>query len=129
MRTVRLPNLRRHRHSLTTQTFEAGSRLLSYAREFLHLDGDGAGGQRVLSSGPYATMRHPAYAGSIPTIFGTALAFGSPIAFALVGSFVIPAYLYRIRVEERTMVAGLGAAYASYRARTPALVPRWPAPR
>ncbi len=81
--------------------------------------------QRVLSHGPYRWMRHPSYTGSILTVTGTAIALGSVLGLGLVGAAVVPAYLYRIRVEERTMLAGLGEEYARYRARTPALLPAW----
>lgn len=80
-------------------------------------------GQRVFTSGPYAVMRHPSYTGSILTVLGMALALASPLGVALVAVAVVPAYLYRIAVEERTMIAGLGADYAAYRERTPALFP------
>jgi protein-S-isoprenylcysteine O-methyltransferase Ste14 len=34
-------------------------------------------GQRVVSTGPYALVRHPMYAGSIVMLLGTPLALGS----------------------------------------------------
>ncbi len=83
-------------------------------------------GQHVITAGPYRWMRHPSYTGSVLTVLGTALAFASWIALLLVGGLVLPAYLYRIKVEEQTMLARLGDAYAAYRARTPALLPLWP---
>jgi protein-S-isoprenylcysteine O-methyltransferase Ste14 len=82
-------------------------------------------GQPVLTTGPYAAMRHPSYTGSILTVLGMAIALRSPLGLVLVATVVVPAYLYRIRVEERTMLTGLGDDYAAYRARTPALVPAW----
>jgi len=35
----------------------------------------------------------------------------------------IPAYLYRIRVEERTLIAELGEPYRAYTTRTRRLIP------
>ena len=86
-------------------------------------------GQAVLTTGPYRWVRHPSYTGSILTVLGTAVALGSPLGVVLAVGLLVPVYLYRIRVEERTMLAGLGDAYASYRARTPALLPGTPGAR
>ncbi len=83
-------------------------------------------GQQVLTTGPYRWVRHPSYTGSILTVLGTAVALGSPLGMVLALGLLVPVYLYRVRVEERTMLAGLGDAYAAYRARTPALIPRAP---
>jgi protein-S-isoprenylcysteine O-methyltransferase Ste14 len=84
-------------------------------------------GQRVLSDGPYRAVRHPSYTGSILTVIGTATALGSVLGVIAAFALVVPAYMYRIRVEERTMIAGLGEEYGRYRARTQALLPGWPA--
>lgn len=80
-------------------------------------------GQSVTIAGPYRLMRHPSYAGSLATVAGTALALGSALGLVLVGAVVAPAYLYRIRVEERQLVAMLGYEYTIYRDSTPALFP------
>ena len=82
-------------------------------------------GQQLITSGPYRWLRHPSYTGTLLTVFGTVLALASAVGMGATIALVLPAYLYRISVEERTMVAGLGEAYASYRKRTPALFP-WP---
>ena len=82
-------------------------------------------GQRVLTDGPYRWLRHPSYTGTLLTALGIAVMVASPLGILATVALVLPAYVYRIRVEERTMVAGLGAAYAAYRERTPALFP-WP---
>src|SRR5262249_30261023 len=72
---------------------------------------------------PYRFIRHPAYAGSLLNVLGTVLALGSAAGVALVCVLTLPAYLYRIHVEERALLAGLTPDYARYRARTWRLVP------
>lgn len=80
-------------------------------------------GQRVVRSGPYRFIRHPSYTGIFLFCAGVSLALASPVAGALTLLLVLPAYLYRIRVEERTLIEGLGEEYIEYRRRTRALIP------
>jgi protein-S-isoprenylcysteine O-methyltransferase Ste14 len=79
--------------------------------------------QRVVDRGPYARLRHPSYTGTIVAYAGLAIAFGSWIGAAAMCGLLVPAYLYRIRVEERRLCEELGTAYAEYRRRTWKLVP------
>ena len=56
--------------------------------------------QKVVSTGPYALVRHPMYAGALPLIAGIPLALGSfwgLIPFAL----ILPAFVWRLLDEER----------------------------
>jgi protein-S-isoprenylcysteine O-methyltransferase len=80
-------------------------------------------GQRVLSHGPYRVVRHPSYTGTLLTLTGIALALGSVIGLVMIICVNVPAYLYRIRIEEDALLAGLGPEYARYRAITWRLVP------
>ena len=80
-------------------------------------------GQPVMTSGPYRFMRHPSYAGSFATVVGTAIALGSTLGMIIAVATVLPAYLFRIRVEERQLVAMLGNEYIKYCDSTPALLP------
>ena len=63
-------------------------------------------GQRVISTGPYAFVRHPMYFGAAFYFIGTALLLGSlwgvALAFVLIGLLCV-----RIPIEERTLRAGL----------------------
>ena len=78
--------------------------------------------QPVISTGPYAYVRHPMYSGSLVMILGIPLALGSAwalLAFAALAALIV----VRLLDEERFLVAGL-PGYAAYRARTPArLIP------
>ena len=56
-------------------------------------------GQKVVSTGPYALVRHPMYAGSFPMLLGTPLALGS--WWGLTGLIVfVPALIWRLVNEE-----------------------------
>jgi len=70
---------------------------------------------QVVSTGPYAVVRHPMYAGAIPMIVGTALLLGS--WYALVWSLaVVAALAVRAVLEEQLLTSEL-EGYATYAAR------------
>jgi protein-S-isoprenylcysteine O-methyltransferase Ste14 len=62
--------------------------------------------QRVISTGPYALVRHPMYVAALVMLLGIPLALGSwwgvPVVFALV-----PALVWRLVDEERFMARNL----------------------
>ncbi len=73
-----------------------------------------AKGQTVVSSGPYALMRHPMYAGAFLMLCGIPLALGSwwgllPVAL------ILPALVWRLLDEEKFLEKNL-PGYAAYEA-------------
>ena len=80
-------------------------------------------GQRVISTGPYAYVRHPMYAGAILLIFAMPLALGSWWGL-LVPVISTPILIVRILDEERALGAEL-PGYKDYLVAVPyRLVPR-----
>ena len=73
-------------------------------------------GQRVVTTGPYAFVRHPGYAAGILIIAASGLALGSWLAAALVVIFSLPFLLYRAIMEDRILQVEL-AGYSDYAAR------------
>ena len=72
-------------------------------------------GQKVISTGPYAVVRHPMYVGVSLMMLFAPLALGS--WWALIPALTTPpSLMLRILDEERAMVAEL-PGYAEYRAR------------
>jgi len=62
--------------------------------------------QKVISTGPYALVRHPMYAGAIPLLIGVPLALGSWWGlFVLIP--LMPVLIWRILDEERFLQNGL----------------------
>jgi protein-S-isoprenylcysteine O-methyltransferase len=57
-------------------------------------------GQRVVRAGPYRYLRHPSYTGTFCTLIGFGFALGSWPGAILMPALPLPAYLYRIHVEE-----------------------------
>jgi protein-S-isoprenylcysteine O-methyltransferase Ste14 len=85
----------------------------SYASPVVKVDAER--GHRVVSSGPYAWVRHPMYAGAILYFLGTALLLGSWYAFAI-GIVLIVIIALRAVWEEETLKAEL-PGYADYASR------------
>jgi protein-S-isoprenylcysteine O-methyltransferase Ste14 len=71
--------------------------------------------QRVISTGPYAHVRHPMYSGMILFFASVPLILGSWWGLAIAPLF-LALLAVRIRIEERTLIAGL-PGYADYAAR------------
>jgi protein-S-isoprenylcysteine O-methyltransferase Ste14 len=80
-------------------------------------------GHQVVRSGPYHYLRHPSYTGALVAVFGIGLTFANVAALVAFVGCVLLGVLYRIRVEERVLLAGLGSEYAEYAAHTRRLVP------
>ena len=72
-------------------------------------------GQTVISTGPYAHVRHPMYAGATLYLLGMPLLLGSWMGLAAL-PFIIAALTARIFIEERTLREGL-PGYGDYAAR------------
>jgi protein-S-isoprenylcysteine O-methyltransferase Ste14 len=73
---------------------------------------DVAEGQTVVSTGPYAIVRHPMYAGAILVFIGAPLALGSWWGFLLI-PLVIAVFVWRLLSEEKFLRENL-AGYADY---------------
>jgi protein-S-isoprenylcysteine O-methyltransferase Ste14 len=72
-------------------------------------------GHHVVSSGPYAFVRHPMYSAAILFMVGVALLLGSWWGTAMSPIFLV-LFGLRTRIEEDTLMAGL-PGYADYAAR------------
>jgi protein-S-isoprenylcysteine O-methyltransferase Ste14 len=78
--------------------------------------------QKLVTSGPYALVRHPIYTGLLLAMLGSALALGDwrgVVAFALAAG----ALWRKLRVEESWMQQQFGDAYQAYSQRVAALIP------
>ena len=62
--------------------------------------------QQVISTGPYAVVRHPMYAGGLLLFIGTPLALGSYWGLLAVGA-TLPALIWRLLDEERFLAESL----------------------
>lgn len=76
----------------------------------------------LITSGPYALVRHPIYTGLLVAFLGTAMSRGQWCG--LVGLVLLLVALWRkLRLEEHWMRAEFGDSYESYSKRVRALIP------
>jgi protein-S-isoprenylcysteine O-methyltransferase Ste14 len=71
--------------------------------------------QRVVSTGPYAIVRHPMYAGGLLLLLGTPLALGSYWGLVALAA-MLPVLLWRVFDEEKFLAQSL-PGYGEYRAK------------
>ena len=82
-----------------------------------------AADHRVIDTGPYRLVRHPAYTGSILSFAGIGLCGGNVVSLLLLVVPITLAFLRRIAIEEAALVSALGPDYLDYASRTKRLVP------
>jgi len=78
---------------------------------------------RVITSGPYRYVRHPAYTALVLLHLGAGLCLGNLVSLVLLTVPITLVLLRRIQVEEAAILAELGPAYRGYAARTWRLLP------
>lgn len=76
---------------------------------------------KLLTSGVYGLLRHPQNLGWGLFLTGAALLGRSGVALALTGSYIATCCIW-LPVEEEFLRHRFGSSYASYRARTPAVI-------
>jgi protein-S-isoprenylcysteine O-methyltransferase Ste14 len=79
--------------------------------------------QAVVTTGPYKWIRHPSYAGLLLIVAGLGLALGNWLSVAACLLLPLPAFVWRIHVEEAELSLVLGDPYEAYRTGTARLVP------
>jgi len=78
----------------------------------------------LVTSGPYAYVRHPIYSGVF--FFLVTVALVAANLFILIPTLALIALLYRSIAEEETLlIARFGNEYREYMKRTPRLIPRF----
>jgi len=79
-------------------------------------------GHELITTGPYALVRHPIYTGILTGFLGTAIALSQ--VRGVIGFVLIFLVLWaKLRMEEQWMRSQFGETYATYAHQTAALVP------
>jgi protein-S-isoprenylcysteine O-methyltransferase Ste14 len=76
----------------------------------------------LITSGPYALVRHPIYTGILAGLLGTAIALSQVRGFIAI-VLIFLSYWVKLRIEEQWMRSQFGETYATYAHQTAALVP------
>jgi len=80
-------------------------------------------GQPVVQTGPYRFARHPSYTGALIAFSGIGVFMSNWLSIVVLLVPITVSILYRIRIEERALLAALGFPYADYCAHTKRLIP------
>jgi protein-S-isoprenylcysteine O-methyltransferase Ste14 len=76
----------------------------------------------LITTGPYALVRHPIYTGILTGFLGMAIDIAQPRGFIVVALFFVIFWL-KLRREEQWMRSQFGDTYTAYARHTAALVP------
>lgn len=76
----------------------------------------------LITTGPYAAVRHPIYTGVLTGLLGTAIALSQVRGFIVLVLFFLTFWI-KLRIEEQWMRSEFGETYATYAQRTVALMP------
>jgi len=78
---------------------------------------------QLKTNGLYRNLRHPSYFGLLLICVGLAFAMNNILAWAVISFPVLLALLYRIKLEEQTLIMEFGETYKHYLAKTYQLIP------
>ncbi|MHA2621776.1 MAG: methyltransferase family protein [bacterium JZ-2024 1] len=80
---------------------------------------------RLVTTGPYAFVRHPIYLGFTIALLGTAIIGRSLPGILLLGFAFSPVEVWRAMLEERFLAEKFGTEWHRYRATTPFFIPSY----
>lgn len=78
---------------------------------------------RLVTTGPYRLLRHPAYSGSLATLIGVPLCLRTATGLIVLLLLIPAVFAYRMAVEERALLARFGSEYADFMRRRWRLIP------
>jgi protein-S-isoprenylcysteine O-methyltransferase len=81
-------------------------------------------GHKIVETGIYKVIRHPAYLGYLASLLGIGLVLGNWVGLTALVVLPLLGILYRIHAEESVLLGYFGSAYQEYANRTKRLLPR-----
>ena len=78
--------------------------------------------QRLVTTGPYAWLRHPAYLATILSYAGIAMIFHSALGAGVLLVLVIPTLIVRVFKEEQVLAAHFGEGWQQYTGKTTSML-------
>jgi protein-S-isoprenylcysteine O-methyltransferase Ste14 len=91
---------------------------LFYSAELLILEA-----QQLIRGGPYAIIRHPAYAGFLVVAVGVAVGYSSVAGILSVLILLVPELVYRIHRDDHLLALQFGGRFERYASSTARLIP------
>ncbi|PWB74126.1 isoprenylcysteine carboxylmethyltransferase family protein [candidate division GN15 bacterium] len=78
---------------------------------------------KLVTTGLYKYVRHPAYTGSLLSFLGLGLVFSNWLSLLVIVVPITTAFVHRIKVEEEALLSFFGEKYSKYSAGTKRLIP------
>ncbi len=78
---------------------------------------------KIVKSGLYKFIRHPAYTGSLISFLGLGLSFSNWLSLLLIFLPILIIFILRIKAEEELLIKHFGLDYINYRKETKYLIP------
>jgi protein-S-isoprenylcysteine O-methyltransferase Ste14 len=78
---------------------------------------------KIIETGIYKIIRHPAYLGYLMSLLGIGLVLGNGVGLIALVVLPLAGISYRIHVEEHVLLSYFGSAYQEYANRTKRLLP------
>lgn len=79
--------------------------------------------QKIVQTGPYRSIRHPAYSGTFLTMLGVGLAMTNWASLIVLLMLVLAGHMYRVHIEEKALIETIGQPYIEYMHRTKRFIP------
>ena len=113
-------------HALGVILVATGLGFAAWARVHLGRNWSGVvtlkGGHELITSGPYALMRHPIYTGLLTMFVATVIVLGH-VAGIIGMPFVFASFWIKLRYEEKLMLKQFPEHYAAYQKRVKRIIP------
>ncbi len=93
-------------------------------RKYFTVDVSIVSNHKLVSTGIYRFVRHPAYAGSLLSFLGLGMVLSNWLSLLVVFIPIMIAFIYRINIEEKALLVFFGDQYAHYCAMTKRLIPK-----
>lgn len=77
---------------------------------------------QLITSGPYALVRHPMYTGLVLLAMAQGIAWNSAVTLGFGLLYLVPFWMHTM-IEEQMFASHFGDAWAAYKARVPRLIP------
>jgi protein-S-isoprenylcysteine O-methyltransferase Ste14 len=78
---------------------------------------------QLKTAGVYKYLRHPSYTSSLFSFVAFGFSLNNWLSLAIITISIVAAFMARIQVEERTLIAQFGSAYLEYKKKTYRLIP------
>lgn len=79
--------------------------------------------QKIVQTGPYHSIRHPAYSGTLLTMLGVGLATTNWASLLALLICVFSGHMYRVSIEEKALSQTIGQPYIEYMHHTKRFIP------